>query len=114
MLPTSFSHVVNEIKSFITIPWCKLTIESGSNPGYSVLGRISRDESVTDALHLVSDSAAVSAKGVDVSARHRRPDQEIGGTLRNEDWTLRHERRQIGCGGRAATIAADRIDGSSE
>jgi hypothetical protein len=72
-------------ESFIAVPWCRLPIEAGGNPGYGIVGGISRDERVTDALqHLELDPVPVSAKRVYVGCRHRWPDQEIGSALRNE------------------------------
>jgi hypothetical protein len=83
------SVVPTKIESFITVPWRGLPIEAGGNPGYGIVGCVSRDEGVTDALqHLESDPVPVSAKRVYVGCRHRWPDQEIGSTLRNERWDL--------------------------
>jgi hypothetical protein len=74
-----------KIESFIAVPWCGLPIEAGGDPGYGIVGGISRDERVTDALqHLELDPVPVSAKRVYVGCRHRWPDQEIGSALRNE------------------------------
>jgi hypothetical protein len=68
---------------------CGLPIEAGGNPGNGIVGSISRDEGVTDALqHLELDSVPVSAKCVYVGRRHRWPDQKIGSSLRNERWDV--------------------------
>jgi hypothetical protein len=92
-LPIPFSHVPTKIESFITVPWCGLPLEAGSNPGNGIVGCVSRDEGMTNALqHLESDPVPVSAKCVYVGCRHRWPDQEIGSTLRNERWDVGRQR----------------------
>jgi hypothetical protein len=59
------SIVPTKIESFITVSWCGVPIEAGGNPGYGIVGCVSRDEGVTDALqHLESDPVPVSAKRV--------------------------------------------------
>jgi hypothetical protein len=85
----AFSHVPTKIESFITVPWCRLPIEAGGNPGNGIVGCVSRDEGVTDALqHLEPNPVPISAKRVYVGCRHRWPHQEIGSTLRNERWDV--------------------------
>jgi hypothetical protein len=68
-LPTSISLVGTEIKPFITVPCCGLPIEAGGNPGYGIVGSVSRYENVTDALQqLEPDPALVSAKRLNLNA----------------------------------------------